>query len=73
MSDIKQQAVSTIDHVKHTMDAGAFTITVGALAEILPAFAALLSIVWMMIRIYETRTVQKLLGNTVVVDDEQDD
>jgi hypothetical protein len=31
--------------------------------EMLPSVSALLSIVWIGIRIYETKTVQKMLGN----------
>ena len=34
----------------------------GSLASILPAVAAVLTIIWTCIRIYETDTVQKLLG-----------
>jgi hypothetical protein len=34
----------------------------GSLASFLPAFAALLTIIWTLIRIYETKTVQRLLG-----------
>jgi hypothetical protein len=34
----------------------------GSLAHILPAVAALLTILWTLIRIFETSTVQKLLG-----------
>jgi hypothetical protein len=34
----------------------------GALVNILPAIAAILTIIWTGIRIYETDTVQKLLG-----------
>ena len=47
---------------KHVVDAASVTTTIGALAGILPALAALVSIVWGCIRIYETRTVQRLLG-----------
>lgn len=36
-------------------------IVVGALASWLPPIAALLTIVWTAIRIFETRTVQRLL------------
>ncbi len=37
--------------------------TIGAtLMQILPPIAALLTVVWSCIRIYETSTVQKLLG-----------
>jgi len=34
----------------------------GSLASLLPAVAAILTIVWTAIRIYETSTVQRLLG-----------
>jgi hypothetical protein len=34
----------------------------GSLASLLPAVAAILTIVWTAIRIYETDTVQRLLG-----------
>lgn len=37
---------------------------VGTLAGLLPAIAALITIVWTSIRIYETDTVQKLLGKS---------
>ena len=40
-------------------------IVVGTLSSILPAIAALASIIWTLIRIYETRTVQRLLGRDV--------
>lgn len=72
MENIKHQAASTIDHVKHTIDAGAVGIGVGAFIELLPAISAFLTIIWILIRIYETRTVQRLLGNPVVADDQDD-
>ncbi len=37
-------------------------IAIGSLAEYLPAAAAALSILWTAIRIYESRTVQRLIG-----------
>lgn len=40
-------------------DVGAGTIAVASLAGILPHIASALTIVWMAIRIYETRTVQR--------------
>ena len=43
-------------------DAVSVAVTVATIAEWLPAVAALLTILWTMIRIYETRTVQRLLG-----------
>jgi hypothetical protein len=47
---------------KHTADAVSVVTVVGTLLEILPALAALFTIVWTVIRIYETDTVQSLLG-----------
>lgn len=37
-------------------------IIIAAMADWLPVVATALSIVWFMIRIYETETVQKLFG-----------
>lgn len=48
--------------VKHAVDAVSVVTVVGTLMEILPAVAALFTIVWTAIRIYETDTVQRLLG-----------
>jgi hypothetical protein len=39
-----------------------FGVVVGTLAQLLPAVAAVFTIVWTAIRIYETSTVQRLLG-----------
>jgi hypothetical protein len=39
-----------------------FGVVVGTLAQLLPAVAAVFTIIWTAIRIYETKTVQKLLG-----------
>jgi hypothetical protein len=47
---------------KLIMDVGALGITAGALFEILPSITAIASLIWVCIRIYETDTVQKLLG-----------
>lgn len=43
-------------------DAVSIVTVVGTLAEVLPAIAALFTIIWTVVRIYETNTVQKLLG-----------
>ena len=51
------------DTVKHITDAGAGVITVGAIVDWLPEATAILSLIWVAIRIYETDTVQRLLGN----------
>jgi hypothetical protein len=46
------------------IDWGAVLIAIGTLFEILPVIASLLSVVWLSLRIYETDTVQRLLGRT---------
>lgn len=47
---------------KVIMDIGALGITAGSFFQLLPSITALASLVWVCIRIYETDTVQKLLG-----------
>lgn len=47
---------------KNIMDITSISVVVGSLAQLLPAMAAILSIVWSAIRIYETNTIQKWLG-----------
>ena len=47
---------------KHTVDAVSVVTVVGTLMDILPAIAALFTIVWTAIRIYETDTVQRWLN-----------
>lgn len=44
---------------KHAIDAGAVTILGMSLADWLPPVAAALTIIWTLIRIWETDTVQK--------------
>lgn len=51
------------DPAKALVDAASISTAVATVAGWLPAFAALLTIVWTGIRIYETRTVQRWLGN----------
>jgi hypothetical protein len=43
---------------KHVLDGLSLVTVLGALVNILPAVAALFTIVWTGIRIYETKTVQ---------------
>lgn len=50
------------DTVKHWGDGLSVLTVVGTLADMLPSIAAILTIVWTGIRIYETATVQRLLG-----------
>jgi hypothetical protein len=47
---------------KHVLDGLSLITVLGTLMNWLPAVAALLSIIWTLLRIYESDTVQKLLG-----------
>ena len=44
------------ESLKHTLDLISFTTIVGTMTAILPPLAALISIVWGLMRIYETWT-----------------
>lgn len=44
--------------VKQTVDAVSVVTVVGTLMEVLPAIAAMFTIVWTALRIWETKTVQ---------------
>jgi len=50
------------ESAKHVIDALSILTVVGTLVDMLPSIAALISIVWSVIRIYETKTVQGWLG-----------
>ena len=47
---------------KHIIDFASILTVLGTLADMLPAIAAVFTIVWTAIRIYETKTVQRWLG-----------
>ena len=47
---------------KQVVDAVSVFTVVGTLGDMLPPMAALFTLVWTAIRIYETETVQRLLG-----------
>jgi hypothetical protein len=49
------------EHTKHAIDWTSIGIAFGTLLQVLPSIAAALSIVWSVIRIYETKTVQTWL------------
>ena len=55
-------ALQADEQVKHIGDALSIITVVGTLAELLPAMAAILTIVWTAIRIWETDTVQMIFG-----------
>lgn len=48
--------------VKHAVDALSFLTVIGTLVDMLPSIAALFTIVWTGIRIWETDTVQRWVG-----------
>jgi hypothetical protein len=56
------------EHFKHVLDGLSIFTAVGALVDMLPEVAALFTIIWTGIRIYETETVQKILNKKGEVD-----
>jgi hypothetical protein len=48
--------------LKHVADAASVVTVIGTLTNVLPHAAALFTIIWTSIRIYETDTVQRWLG-----------
>ena len=52
----------TAETTKQAIDAVSVFTVVGTLSDILPPMAALVTIIWTGIRIYETKTIQKMLG-----------
>jgi hypothetical protein len=59
-------ALQADEQVKQLGDAISIITVVGTLAELLPAMAAILTIIWTAIRIWETDTVQRLFGRKPV-------
>lgn len=59
-----------VEHVsegtKHALDAVSVVTVIGTLADILPAVAALFTIIWTAIRIWETETVQGWFGKKTI-------
>jgi len=53
---------SDTEAVKNVVDAVSVGTVVATLAGVLPSIAAIFTICWTAIRIYETETVKKLLG-----------
>jgi hypothetical protein len=48
---------------KHVVDGLSALTVLGTLAQVLPPLAALFTIVWTSIRIYETKTIQSWVNN----------
>lgn len=53
--------MSLQEPTKHLIDVGAGGITLAALFEVLPEITALLSALWVLIRIWETETVRGIV------------
>lgn len=73
MTNFKNWFDSLSDNTKHVIDGISLGTAVAGLLELLPHVATLLSIVWVTIRIYETRTVQSWLGKEPVRTREDDE
>ncbi len=52
----------TTEATKQAVDALSVVTVIGTLADVLPAIAALFTIVWTGFRIYELKTIQNWLG-----------
>ena len=50
------------ESTKTLVDGLSVVTVVGTIGELLPPMAALFTLVWTAIRIYETKTVQRMLG-----------
>jgi hypothetical protein len=59
MRDLWEQ---TPDSLKLAFDMLSITTLLGTLTQMLPHVAAILTIIWTALRIFETQTVQNLLG-----------
>ena len=64
-------ALQADEQVKQLGDAISIITVVGTLAELLPAVAAILTIIWTAIRIWETDTVQRMFGRNIIKDKEE--
>lgn len=55
----------SLDHTKQVVDGISLSAAFGSFLGYLPEIAAVLSIIWTVIRIYETKTVQRWIhGDT---------
>tara|TARA_S200002703_G_C3619986_1_gene190416 strand:- start:353 stop:526 length:174 start_codon:yes stop_codon:yes gene_type:complete len=52
------------EEIKPLFDIASIITVIGSLAEVLPPLAALATLIWSMIRIYETKTVQNIINKT---------
>jgi hypothetical protein len=60
---MKDPFMSMDEASKHIIDFASVLTVLGTLADMLPAIAAVFTIVWTAIRIYETKTIQGWIKN----------
>jgi len=61
-------------HIATTVDLASVLVVIGVFFQFLPSVSALFTLVWMAIRIYETDTIQKMLGRTPIsAEDKKED
>lgn len=60
------------EHTKNIVDALSVVTVLGALVDALPAIAALFTIIWTALRIWETETVRSLMGRNKSVKHAED-
>jgi len=53
-------AINVSETTKHAVDAASLFTVLGTLVDFLPAVAAAFTIVWTLIRIWETETIQNI-------------
>jgi hypothetical protein len=70
---VELQMTEHHETTKHIVDALSVATVLGTIMDFLPAIAALFTIVWTAIRIYETRTVQYWLGFPIKYTRKDDD
>lgn len=59
---VKKDTLIVSDEMKTWLDSLSVGTAVATVTNLLPAIAALFTIIWTTIRIFETRTVQRFLG-----------
>jgi hypothetical protein len=57
------------ESTKQIIDAGAGVVTIGAILEMVPEITAVLSLIWVVIRILETETIKNVINKCTKKDD----
>ena len=66
MQDGNADMTDQTETAKHVVDALSILTVIGTLADMLPSVAAIFTIVWTSIRIWETATVQRWVKRDAV-------